>query len=128
MIVFTPYTADQLYGIIEEYCKMEGWESLSQIIDPDVCRHFARVVENEGGNMRVMASYTMDAIRFFLRTKKRMKLMDAVKFINTKKIPNDLLSEMPVFLIAVYNSVDMISDGVLDLEIVIFPYWKLGSE
>jgi len=124
MIVFPPYSADQLYGIIEEYCKMEGCESLSQIIDPDVCRHFARIVESECGNMRIMASYTMEAIRFFLRTKKRMEFLDAIKLINTKKIPKDLLNKIPskcqIFLIAVYNFVDMTNNAILDLEIVIF--------
>jgi len=132
MIVFSPYSADQLYGIIDEYCKIEGCENLSQIIGPDVCRHFAKVVENEGGNMRIMVSYTMEAIRFFLRTKKRMEFIDATKLINTKKIPNDLLNKIPskcqIFLIAVYNFVDMTSNEILDLEIVIFSYSKLGSE
>jgi len=130
--VFSPYSADQLYGIIDEYCKIEGCENLSQIIDPDVCRHFARVVENEGGNMRIMASYTMEAIRFFLRTKKRMEFMDAIKLINTKKIPMDLLSKIPskcqVVLIAVYNFVDMTNNAILDLEIVFFPLSELGLE
>jgi len=105
---------------------------LSQIISPDVCRHFARIVENEGGNMRIMASYTMEAIRFFLRTKKRMEFLDAIKLINTKKIPKDLLNKIPskcqIFLIAVYNFIDMTNNTALDLEIVFFHYLKLGLE
>jgi len=132
MIVFSPYSAETLYGIIEEYCKIEGCESLSQIISPDICRHFARIVESEGGNMRIMASYTMETIRFFLRTKKRMEFLDAIKLINTKKIPKDLLNKIPskcqIFLIAVYNFIDMTNNTALDLEIVFFNYLKLGLE
>jgi len=105
---------------------MEGCENLSKIIDPDVCRHFSRVVENEGGNMRIMASYVMEALRFFLRIKKRMEFMDAIKLINTKKIPKDLLNKIPsksqIFLIAIYNFVDMTNNEILELETVIFSY------
>jgi len=126
VIVFPSYSADQLYGIIEEYCKLEGCENLSRIIDPDVCRHFSRIVETEGGNMRIMASYAMEALRHFLRTKKLMEFMDAIKLINTKKIPKDLLNKIPskcqIFLIAIYNYVDMTNNYVLDLEIVFSPY------
>jgi len=124
MVVFPSYSADQLYGIIEEYCKIEGCESLSRILDPDVTRHFARIVEGEGGNMRIMASYIMEAIRYFLRIKKRMEFLDAIKLINTKKIPNDFLSKIPskcqIVLIAIFNFVDMTKNNELDLEIVIF--------
>jgi len=124
MLVFSPYSADKLYGIIEEYCKIEGCERLCQILDPDVTRHFSKIVESEGGNMRVMTSYIMEALRYFLRTKKRMDFMDAMKLINTKKVPNDLLTKIPakcqVVLIAIYNFVDMTNNTLLDSEIVTF--------
>jgi len=103
---------------------MENCENIGKILDPDAVRHFSQVVESEGGNMRTMSSYIMEALHHFLRTKKKMEFTEALRLINSKKIPNDLLNKIPskcqVVLIAVYNFVDMTNSTILDFENVIF--------
>jgi len=103
---------------------MEKCEHIGKILDPDAIRHFSKIVEADGGNMRIMSSYIMEALRHLLRTKKKMEFTEALKLINSQKIPKDLLRKIPskchIVLIAVYNYTDMANKNVLDLEIVFF--------